>query len=386
MADNPFITEISLIDYLTKGEEKDFPQGNEKKPYKDRYIELNKLFSDFPVEMGAMKSAYDQQLKDLNTQLENILNIPDRSEQTHKAYELIEENSTIFLNKHGAEHVSKVTERAFDIIKCFDRSFPSFYEIFLLLCSISVHDVGNIFGRTNHEKSIYKLINSTCNNIIDDTIERKVISRIAGVHSGRIKGSKDTISCLKEKYTVNNIEIREQMLASILRFADELADDNTRANEPALKYNIVGEASEIFHIYSSTLHTVKLQQNPVNNAWDVVLKFQFDEETAKKQFKKGSTNIYLLDEIYQRTFKMEQERIYCMRFLRIYCSIESINVEITIDNDEDVFDLKTIKYVLQEKGYPDSQYNTIKDVNKDILTGEEMAKELRKQGRGEKDE
>lgn len=386
MADNPFVTEFSLLDYLKKGDAKDFPQGNEKKPYKDRFLELDKLFSDFPVEMGAMKNEYDQHIKNLRTQLENILTISEESERILKAFELFEENKTIFLNKHGAEHVSKVREKAFDILKCFDRNYPSYYEIFLLLCSISVHDVGNIFGRANHEKHIYKMIDSTCNNIIDDAIERKVISRIAGVHSGRIKGSKDTISCLKEKYTVNNIEIREQMLASILRFADELADDNTRANDPALGFDIVGEASEIFHVYSSKLHTVKLQQNPVNNAWEIVLKFQFDEETAKKQFKKGSKNIYLLDEIYQRTFKMEQERKYCMRFLRIYCSIESINVEITIDNDEDVFDLKTIKYVLQEKGYPDSQYDTIKDVNKDILTGEEMAEKIRKQGQGEKDE
>ena len=58
-------------------------------------------------------------------------------------------------------------------------------------------------------------------------------------------------------------------------------------------------------------------------------------------------------------------------------------MEITIDNNENVFEQEIIKYTLQEKGYPDSQYTTIKDVNKEILTGEEMAKKLRKQGQDE---
>ena len=376
---NYFDTEPSLIDVLKKGESKDFPQANTKKAYERRFTELDNLFSDIPVEMGAMKSEYDQQIKKISAKIEEISKISDEYERIHKTNELFEGYSAIFLNKHGAEHISKVREKAFDILKCFERDLPSFYEIFFLLCSISVHDAGNVFGRENHEKSISKIMDSKCNNIIDDAVERRVISRISGVHGGNINGDKDTISYLKADEIINNFNIREQMLASVLRFADELADDNTRANYSAMESGILGDASEIYHVYSSKLHTVKLQQNPVTKAWYVVLRFEFDEGTAKKQFKKGCDSVYLLDEIYQRTFKMEQERRYCMRFLRIYCSIESINVEITIDNDEDVFDTKPIKYILQEKGYPDSQYNTIKDVNNDILTGEEMAIKLTKQ-------
>ena len=383
MADNPFITESSLLDYLKKGQAKDFPPGNEKKSYEDRFLELEKHFSDFPVEIGAMKNEVDQWKENLKKQLEDAFQISNSVERSNRIDELISEDCAIFLNKHGSEHISKVSEKAFEIIKCFNRDWPSFYEVFFLLCSISVHDIGNLFGRANHEKRIYSIINSECSNIINDSIERKVISRIAGVHGGSINGDKDTISLLKDNDIINNFKIRQQMLASVLRFADELADDSTRANYPALEFGILGEASEIYHIYSSKLHTVKLQQNPVTHAWHVVLKFEFDEETAQKQFKKGSKRVYLLDEIYQRTFKMEQERIYCMRFLRIYCLIESINVEITIDNNENVFEQEIIKYTLQEKGYPDSQYTTIKDVNKEILTGEEMAKKLRKQGQDE---
>lgn len=380
MADNPFITESSLPDYIEKGKPEDYPPAHEKKKYIERFLELEKRFSNFPVEMGAMKNEIDKWKDRIKKQLEDVDIISDESERSHKIDEIFTEDCAIFLNKHGPEHISKVKEKALDILKCFNQGWPSFYEIFFLLCSISVHDVGNLFGRANHEKRIAGMIDAACNNIIDDSVERRVISQIAGVHGGSINGDKDTISLLKENDTINNFKIREQMLASVLRFADELADDSTRANYPALELGILGEASEIYHIYSSKLHTVKLQQNPVTHAWDVVLKFEFDEETAQKQFKKGSKSVYLLDEIYERTIKMEQERIYCMRFLRIYCSIESINVEITIDNNENVFEQETIKYTLHEKGYPNSQYNTIKEINKEMLTGQEMAKKLRKQG------
>ena len=378
VVDNSFSTVSSLLEFLERGQPADFPVANEKKAYVDRYKELDRYFSEFPVEMGAMKKEIDQWKENLNNQLMEVVKIPDITERTQKTEKLLSEDKIIFLNKHGPEHISKVREKALEILKCFSRSTPSYYEVFLLLCSISVHDVGNLFGRANHEKRINGMLDKACANIIDDAVERRIIAIIAGVHGGQINNDKDTISAIKETEIINNMVVHEQLLAAVLRFADELADDSSRAVYPALNSGILGEASEIFHVYSSKLHTVKLQQNPVTLAWEVVLRFEIDEETAKKQFSKGTKKVYLLDEIYDRTLKMERERRYCMRFIRMYCSIETINVEITIENPENVFDSEIIKYILQEKGYPDSPFNTIKDVNKEILTGAEMADKLSK--------
>lgn len=377
MTDNLFSDASSLIEVLEKGQDRDFPEANhQKKKYIERFRELDRRFSELPVEMGAMKSEIDRWKNNLDKQIEEAAKIKNETDRIPKLRELLNVDTIVFLNKHGKEHINKVREKAFEILKCFTHNMPSCYEVFLILCSISVHDVGNFFGRVNHEKRIAGMLDSDCSQIIDDAVERRVIARIAGVHGGRIKGSKDTISLLKGTDTINNIEVREQLLAAVLRFADELADDNSRAIYPALDSGILGKASEIFHVYSSKLHTVKLLQNPVTKAWTVVLRYEIDEGTAKKQFYKGTDKVYLLDEIYERTLKMEQERRYCMRFLRAYCSIECINVGITIDNKESVFDQETIEYTLQEKGYPDSSFSTIKDVDKEIPTGLEMAQKL----------
>lgn len=379
MNDNPFYSVSSMIERLEKGDVKDFPQAHQTKAYIDRYKELDRIFSEYPVEMGAMKSEIDQWISDLSKALKEKAEIENEEDRAKAIDELLDEDKVIFLNKHGPEHIAKVREKAYEILRCFTGQYPSSYETFLLLCSISVHDVGNLFGRANHEKRISSMIDAACANVIDDAVERRLIARIAGVHGGRINGSKDTISFLKGFDTINNFEVREKMLAAIVRFADELADDATRANHIALDAKILGPASEIYHVYSSKLHTVKLQQNPVTNAWEVVLRFEIDEETAKKQYNKGSKLTYLLDEIYERTMKMESERRYCMRFLRPYCSIETIDVEITVDHDDNVFDQDTIRYQLNETGYPEHLFTSIKEIDENLITGEELANKFEKQ-------
>lgn len=380
MSQNPVEKATSLIEILEQADVNEFPKtANEKKSYFERFNEFDLKFSDTPVEMGAMKKETEKWKNDLADKLKKATDAEKYDEVKKIIDSLYKEDTIIFLNKHGHDHVKKVQEKAFEILKCFNHSFPTGYETFFLLCSISVHDVGNLYGRIEHEKRIMHMIDTECNNIIDDSIERRTIARIAGVHGGNINGSKDTISVLRITDTINNIAVREQMLASVLRFADELADDRTRAVELALNADVVGKASEIFHVYSSKLHTVKLDQNPITKAWMVDLRFSIDEETAKKQFQKGSIQKYLLDEIYDRTIKMERERRYCMRFLRPYCSIESIKVQITIEKDDDVFSQEVVKYELMEKGYPNSPYGSIKDVDSTILTGKEMAEKLSNQ-------
>lgn len=376
MNDNPFSSISSIIDVLQNSDAKDFPPAHMEKSYFERYKELNHIFSQYPVELGAMKTEIEQWIQELGVSLEEATKIADEQERKTRIAELLSEDKIIFLNKHGPDHINKVQEKALELLTCFTGQYPSSYETFLLLCSISVHDIGNFYGRANHEKRIGPMLDSVCANVIDDSVERRVIARIAGVHGGRINGNKDTISILKISDTINNFEVREQMLAAIVRFADELADDSTRAVYPAMKANVLGSASEIYHVYSSKLHTVKLQQNPITNTWKVVLRFEIDEDTAKKQYSKGAESIYLLDEIYVRTMKMESERRYCMRYLRPFCSIEAIDVVITIDHSDSVFEEDIIKYTLEETGYPDQICTSIQDIDDKLITGAELAEKL----------
>lgn len=229
-------------------------------------------------------------------------------------------------------------------------------------------------------KNIKALLDSECTDILPDSIERRVIARIARAHGGSISGNSDTISNLRESETINNRNVRERLLAAILRFADELADDSSRANHAALRNKIIKEASEIYHVYSTALHTVELRKNEINHSYEVVLAYEFDSNIAATRYGKAGHQKFLVDEIYERTLKMERERRYCIRYLRPYCPLERIKVQITITNANDEFLSYPITYTLEESGYPSTPFATIKDVDCNIKTGTELLDELRKEG------
>ena len=348
----------------------ELPDTYGKKTHMERYKDLRKKFANYPVEMGAMQAAFG----DWKSKVFDAVCIKNKKTREDKLLELYENDPIIFLNRHDDSHTQKVMERALELMKCFSQIEFSKYEIYFLLCAIVVHDIGNIYGRIGHEKNISNILDLECAGIIPDSIERRTISRIAGVHGGEIHGSPDTIAILQQKATINKFEIKEQVLASILRFADELADDVSRANYQALESRILENASKLYHVYSEKLHTVALKINEITEAYQVFLAFQFDAETARIIFKKADQDRYLLDEIYERTIKMERERRYCIRYLRPYCSLERIKVEIVITKD--VFDEEKIAYTLEEKGYPAIPISSIKDIRDDIPSGKELIARL----------
>ena len=360
----------SLEELLSFNTENEFPDTHGTKKHLNRYMDLAQKFANYPVEEGAMQETIKLWLVTLQENIKEINSITDAEERAKKFNKLFEDDPIIFLNRHDVSHTKKVMEKALELIKCFSKIDFSGYEIYFLLCAIVVHDIGNLFGRMGHEKKIAEILDSQCNEIIPDSIERRII----GVHGGEISGNSDTISILKETNSVYNFTIKERLLASILRFADELADDATRANYDAIENNILGDASKIYHIYSEKLHTVTIRKNDISNSYEVFLAYQFDSDTAKILYGKLGKQRYLLDEIYSRTIKMERERRYCIRYLRPYCSLERINVEIIITKG--TFEEEKIAYTLEEKGYPPIPFSSIKDVRDDILTGEELAKKL----------
>lgn len=371
----------SLDEWLEHGTKSDFPSIFTGNNHIERYRQLAEKFATYPVEMGAMQASFEAWIQKVKVKAPEINAIDDQEKREIALCELFEDDPIIFLNRHDGSHTKKVKEKALELIRCFNEVALTYYEIYFLLCAIIVHDVGNIYGRSGHEKKIAEILDKECSAIIPDTIERRIIARIAGVHGGEIYGNSDTIQALRNNCSVNNFVIKEQLLAAILRFADELADDATRANYDALNSEIISKASQIYHIYSSSLHTVEMKENAINHSYEVHLAFEFGVDIAKQMYGKAGHQRYLIDEIYARTIKMERERRYCIRYLRPYCSLERIRVNITITDPKDVFWSEEITYSLEEIGYPSIPYKTIKDVNKTILTGDELIVKLREEAR-----
>ncbi len=246
-----------------------------------------------------------------------------------------------YLNDHGEKHIKKVVEKASEII-ANNFVFFSPYEFFFLLIAIQIHDAGHIInGRDEHAKNAQLIINKIGKESITN-IERKYISQIAKSHSGK----NDPIGNLNENQYVNNQSINLKRIAAIVRLADELADDTTRASSFLLDNNLINDQSRIFHCYSQCLNSCVVDTGQIK-MW-----FYLNDEHLKQKMQLGVKNVYLLDEIYDRTIKTFLESIYCNRFLPEDIRINLVDVKIEIESELEDLVPKEITYRIVEKGYP----------------------------------
>ena len=314
------------LQHLAQTKADEFPFDHSKKSYWDRYSQLAaKLNSDMHTQVAAGSQAADGGM----------------------------------LTDHGPDHIQTVINR----VACLldddkNENELSGYEIYLLLCAIHFHDLGNIKGRIKHEKIITDMMNEV-SGFLGDATERKYIREIAEAHGGKVGNDKDTISHLESSATLFSHNVRLQALAGILRFADELADDLYRANSILLKLGSVPDSSLIYHKYACCLNSVV--EAPA--AKEIKLHYHINIDDFVKTFPKkiGSSEnysqIYLLDEIFERLSKMYSESIYCNRFTTPIVDIRSISVDIMCLKDQEKLGekLPRIKFTLREKGYPEEK-------------------------------
>jgi hypothetical protein len=202
---------MNLEEYFETKNSQDFPSEKD-------YVAIYRTFKQF------MNSEIHNEVKAITTRLDN----------------------TVYLNDHSANHVKMVMVKVSSILK--DCSYLTPYECFILLVAIQIHDAGHIFnGRDGHEKSGRYLLE----NLNVDTIERKIIGDIAKAHSGK----NDPIGNLPYKTSISGHDVRIRELAALLRFGDELADENSRASSYLLKKDLIPEDSKLYHAFSEVCTT-----------------------------------------------------------------------------------------------------------------------------------
>lgn len=290
-----------------------------------------------------------------------------------------------FLTDHGPDHIAMVMRRAAVLVdNSQDDTFTTKlnpYEAFILLMSIHCHDVGNIYGRDGHERRIMDVI-----ALIPDygklkPSEWRQIAQIASVHGGTIDKDKDTIGRVIAEGSMDLLgkKIRPQLLASILRLADEVADDHTRADDFGLCAKIIPKESEVYHRYAKCLESVLINKSEQ----EIALQFNLYPEDmlvrfGKRKLSDGTVEeSYLLDEIHERTRKTFCELIYCMKFLRDWPNhFQKVSVKTNafLDPKKSMSPFKTHTYVLRERGYPNQHKTSLKELcdTFDDLDGEQL--------------
>ena len=249
------------------------------------------------------------------------------------------------LNDHGKGHVAMVIERAMLLLEEKADKLKG-YEIFFLLLAIHFHDVGNILGREAHEEKISNIFDALGDKFPLDSATKRVIIDISMAHGGYHDGDKDTLGFLPELTYVDGIPIRISLIASILRFSDEIADDKNRTSDFLRTVGAIPDKNRIFHEYSRSL------EPPVREGNTLLLEYNIRNDLVDKRFSKLDSDVYLYDEILERIQKCLCELDYCKRYSQGFISLTCISVTINVYGDREWKSIYKDQFQLRVIGYP----------------------------------
>ncbi len=277
-------------------------------------------------------------------------------------------NGDGLLTNHGIEHVQDVIRHAGDIID--DINQLTGYEIFILLISIHFHDVGNLYGREEHEQKIDEIIEKLDTILPLDTAGKNFVNAIATAHGGYYKNDKDTIRHIGDDCKYANVLVRQKALAAILRFADEISDDFTRSNFSGK----IPEGNEVYHEYSKSLEPVSIEGDAI------ILHFRIPYNLTKEKVGKGTSKVFLYDEILNRIAKCMRELEYCKKYADGLIKLKSISVKIDILREGSNFKIienagDSFRLTLQ--GYPNEDICTLESYLETPSVSNDMVKKIR---------
>ncbi|MVA33953.1 HD domain-containing protein [Agrobacterium vitis] len=261
--------------------------------------------------------------------------------------------------KHDISHVDDVIETA-GLMLGFNSDSPSPaykllepYEVFVLLVAILLHDAGNAFRRQGHEKKAAEILREVASAAGLSNLEHRIISTIAQAHGGKMEdGNEDTITNVitEAEPHIGKIKIHAWRLAALVRFADELSENYTRADEVAIESQATPALSRLANLYCLVINPkIDFVGKSVHLSFDVHRKL-LPEVFSLTRKDGAAEDILFVDYIAERLEKCERERRYCNRFLAGFASYDRIRAKLVIRDDHR--ELDSIPVELQEVGYP----------------------------------
>lgn len=223
------------------------------------------------------------------------------------------------------------------------------YEVYVLLVATLLHDAGNAYGRSSHEKRPFEILTKMGDVAGANSVEKRTIAEVAKAHGGRTTtGSKDTIGTVitQEQAMIQHATFRGRALAGILRFADEISEGPSRANYVATTEPELSPSSEIYNVYCKHVNVaVDIRDKAI------VVDYEIPASILCRQFPtEDTTRQYFIDYIADRLSKCNTERIYCNRFMAEIVWFDKIRVGLRIVRDDTI--LEQISIVIKEEGYP----------------------------------
>jgi len=220
---------------------------------------------------------------------------------------------------HGVAHAVQVLDKAATLLGLdAGPSVLSGMDLYALVLAILFHDVGNIFGRAEHQRKVSEAYQHACAKGNADKNERYIVVKAAEAHCGQsLDGCPDTLKDLGERVQLAGRPVRLRDIAAILRLADELAEGPERTSRFMQEYHTYPAESDLFHRYAEAADVfIERGTERIALTYNIDIKITPDapQQLGEEQEKDLRT---LLSFIYKRIIKLDQERQYT----RHYCNL-----------------------------------------------------------------
>lgn len=236
-----------------------------------------------------------------------------------------------YYTDHGIGHINRISDRLFDLLKDHlliqEETTPypnanargskgskllNAYELYLLMCSVLWHDIGNLYGRTKHEEKIHKLFDKA-KNFLHDENSSEWIGKIAEAHSG-VKAI-DKIG-FESKHD-RGLPYYPRFLAALLRFSDELDEDKERIGERV--YENLPKEQEAYWFFCKCNDSIHIEEEGEFRIQKIVVESKISKADLFRKLKKEKDGtieeVIGIEEYCRRINKINEERKYCSLYL-----------------------------------------------------------------------
>lgn len=283
------------------------------------------------------------------------------------------------LTDHGRDHIQDVIDRAFELLGftnhfCTESERKGTHdftpeEMYVMLCGLLFHDVGNIFGRAKHNLKIEEVWSKLSNWRAWADNDRNIIIDVGRAHSGyTAAGDTDTLRPLSisSRY-FDKQPVRLGAIAAVIRFADELAEGRQRTSQFLINCKMIEENSALYHHYAQITSVAVDRKRGL-----VALTFHINVDNPAYPQEESEKRLHLsnlLRMIYSRAAKMNKERQFARHYADVLMPFKETSISLTLQKSGKPLDIQLRPIVLNDFSRRGDLNSQIEDIDEGYKIG-----------------
>jgi len=261
------------------------------------------------------------------------------------------------LSDHSDRHIDNVLKNCGRLISLIHETHNlTSVDLYCLAMIVLFHDVGNLFGRDDHQKKVGEIFDWVRGTTSDLRHERTLVLKAARAHRGEAgDGSSDTLKELNEYDHLEDHQVKLRELAAILRFADELAEGPQRTSDFMRMRGAFSPGSAVYHDYSS-ITNVHIDRG----GGRIMLTYEVD--IASRSIEDDAWLRSLLEFSYKRVIKLNQERRYARFYAPCLSPFRITSVEVNFHSGTALLPVSLPPIQLDDKTIPGDPCKSIPEL------------------------